>query len=161
MAHYRSYYSEKDTDDDTDIFDQYDPTPYEGGYNMGLTYGRPLQPSEETCYHHSSGSASDNYDEPEFSSYNEPSAYDDEALEEEYSSYARPSYEGDQFRKQRGGSKSESFDDEERTPAGEGGYGRKKLVRHYSRFLYLESYMICLVNMHVSFMCLLVCLARD
>lgn len=161
MAHYRSYYSEKDTDDGTDIFDEYDPTPYEGGYNMGLTYGRPLQPSEQTCYRHSSGSASDDYDEQEFSSYNEPSAYDDEALEEEYSSYARPSHEGDQFRKQRGGRKSESFDDEERTPAGEGGYGRKKLVRHYSHFLYLESYIICLVNMHVSFMCLLVRLARD
>ncbi|KAB2613838.1 hypothetical protein D8674_036154 [Pyrus ussuriensis x Pyrus communis] len=119
MTRYRSYYATKDTDDGADMFEEYDPTPYEGGYDMGLTYGRPLQPTEKTCYRHSSGSASNDYNEPEFP-------------------YARPSHEVDQYniRKQNlgggkekgygGGRKSGSFDDEESTPAGEGGYGRKK-----------------------------------
>ncbi|KAK8967076.1 hypothetical protein KSP40_PGU006123 [Platanthera guangdongensis] len=33
-----------------DDFDGYDPTPYSGGYDITLTYGRPLQPSVEICY---------------------------------------------------------------------------------------------------------------
>ncbi|CAN6702484.1 unnamed protein product [Malus baccata var. baccata] len=138
MTRYRSYYATKDTNDGADMFDEYDPTPYEGGYDMGLTYGRPLQPTEKTCYRHSSGSASDDSNEPEFPSRKESSAYDEEAVKEEYSSYARPSHEGDQYNirkqnlgggKEKGygeGRKSGSFDDEESTPAGEGGYGRKK-----------------------------------
>ncbi|KAM1887723.1 hypothetical protein ACFX13_045931 [Malus domestica] len=137
MTRYRSYYATKDTNDGADMFDEYDPTPYEGGYDMGLTYGRPLQPTEKTCYRHSSGSASDDSNEPEFPSCKESSAYDEEAVKE-YSSYARPSHEGDQYNigkqnmgggKEKGygeGRKSGSFDDEESTPAGEGGYGRKK-----------------------------------
>ncbi|KAI0512443.1 hypothetical protein KFK09_013082 [Dendrobium nobile] len=33
-----------------DSFDGYDPTPYSGGFDLSLTYGRPLQPSVEICY---------------------------------------------------------------------------------------------------------------
>lgn len=33
-----------------DSFDGYDPTPYSGGFDLSLTYGRPLQPSDEICY---------------------------------------------------------------------------------------------------------------
>lgn len=35
--------------DDT-VFDEYDPTPYGGGYDMAQTYGKPLLPSNEICY---------------------------------------------------------------------------------------------------------------
>ncbi|CAN8312000.1 unnamed protein product [Cochlearia groenlandica] len=31
-------------------FDEYDPTPYGGGYDMVATYGKPLTPSDKTCY---------------------------------------------------------------------------------------------------------------
>jgi len=31
-------------------FDEYDPTPYGGGYDVVATYGKPLPPSVETCY---------------------------------------------------------------------------------------------------------------
>ena len=36
--------------DEVADFDEYDPTPYGGGYDIALTFGRPLPPSEETCY---------------------------------------------------------------------------------------------------------------
>lgn len=135
MTRYYTYYTGNDANEDSaDVFEEYDPTPYEGGYDMALTYGRPVAPSERTCYRHSSGEdPEEDYDQPEFSSYQEPSAYDEEAVKEEYSSYARPSQEGDQYnirRQGRGeGRRSDSYDDEEPTPAGEGGYGRKKYVR--------------------------------
>ncbi|XP_059294759.1 uncharacterized protein LOC132047781 [Lycium ferocissimum] len=35
--------------DDT-VFEEYDPTPYGGGYDMAQTYGKPLLPSNEICY---------------------------------------------------------------------------------------------------------------
>ncbi|CAN4078271.1 unnamed protein product [Withania somnifera] len=35
--------------DDT-VFDEYDPTPYDGGYDMAQTYGKPLLPSNDICY---------------------------------------------------------------------------------------------------------------
>lgn len=35
-------------------FEDYDPTPYGGGYDPIETYGKPLPPSKETCYPHSS-----------------------------------------------------------------------------------------------------------
>lgn len=35
--------------DDTQ-FDEYDPTPYDGGFDMAQTYGKPLPPSNEICY---------------------------------------------------------------------------------------------------------------
>lgn len=31
-------------------FDEYDPTPYDGGYDLAKTYGKPLPPSDDTCY---------------------------------------------------------------------------------------------------------------
>ncbi|KAJ0978139.1 hypothetical protein J5N97_013613 [Dioscorea zingiberensis] len=33
-----------------DDFDEYNPHPYQGGYNIVLTYGPPLPPSSATCY---------------------------------------------------------------------------------------------------------------
>lgn len=35
---------------DANCFDDLDPTPYDGGYNIEDTYGQPLPPSNETCY---------------------------------------------------------------------------------------------------------------
>ncbi|XP_038895690.1 uncharacterized protein LOC120083862 [Benincasa hispida] len=37
-------------------FEEYDPTPYGGGYDISETYGKPLQPSTEICYPPSSSS---------------------------------------------------------------------------------------------------------
>ncbi|CAF2082590.1 unnamed protein product [Brassica napus] len=31
-------------------FEEYDPTPYGGGYDIAATYGKPLPPSEKICY---------------------------------------------------------------------------------------------------------------
>lgn len=31
-------------------FEEYDPTPYGGGYDLAQTYGKPLPPSDEICY---------------------------------------------------------------------------------------------------------------
>ncbi|KAM1084706.1 hypothetical protein ACFX2I_022877 [Malus domestica] len=56
-------------------FDEYDPTPYGRGYDIYLTFGRPLDPSNETCYLNSSPSDDFDYKRPQFSSYSEPSAY--------------------------------------------------------------------------------------
>ncbi|KAL7232325.1 hypothetical protein ACSBR2_010361 [Camellia fascicularis] len=85
-----SYYPKGHHDgDDVDDFDEFDPTPYGGGYDIALTYGRPLPPSENTCYPTTSTSSFD-YDRPQYSSYSQPSAYADEALDNEYKSYARP-----------------------------------------------------------------------
>ncbi|XP_057738318.1 uncharacterized protein At5g39570 isoform X1 [Arachis stenosperma] len=39
-------------------FDEYDPTPYGGGYDIAETYGKPLPPSDEICYPPSTGSSS-------------------------------------------------------------------------------------------------------
>ncbi|KAF2323385.1 hypothetical protein GH714_035080 [Hevea brasiliensis] len=56
---------------ETDI-DEYDPTPYGGGYDIALTYGRPIPPSDETCYQNSSLVDEIDYDRPNFTSYAEP-----------------------------------------------------------------------------------------
>ncbi|KAJ6707837.1 hypothetical protein OIU85_028135 [Salix viminalis] len=77
-------------DDQVDDYDEYDPTPYGGGYDITLTYGRPFPSSDETCYPINSASGEIDCDRPHYSSYSEPSAYADEALETEYNSYARP-----------------------------------------------------------------------
>ncbi|KAJ0252991.1 Uncharacterized protein HA466_0120970 [Hirschfeldia incana] len=83
------YYTKDDAD--VDDFDEYDPTPYSGGYDITVTYGRSLPPSDENCYPLSSRSGDAfEYQRPIFSSSHEPSAYDDQALNTEYSSYARP-----------------------------------------------------------------------
>ncbi|CAI0402483.1 unnamed protein product [Linum tenue] len=84
------YYSRADADA-VDDFDEYDPTPYGGGYDLHMTFGRPIPPGDDTCYP-MGRSASDeiDYDRPHFSSHSEPSAYGDDALTSEYSSYSRP-----------------------------------------------------------------------
>ncbi|KAK9936179.1 hypothetical protein M0R45_013036 [Rubus argutus] len=43
-------------DPEIDAYDEYDPTPYGGGYNIDLQYGKPLPPSNETCYPRSGSS---------------------------------------------------------------------------------------------------------
>ncbi|KAL9686473.1 hypothetical protein QQ045_023933 [Rhodiola kirilowii] len=94
--HYQrmSYWSHRPIDDeDVDDFDEFDPTPYGGGYDIHLTYGRLIEPSEETCYQISSGGDDTvDYDRPNYSSQSEPSAYADEVLDNEYSSYSRPKH---------------------------------------------------------------------
>ncbi|KAF2299419.1 hypothetical protein GH714_031885 [Hevea brasiliensis] len=76
--------------DDINCFNEYNPRPYIGGYDMALTYGRPISASEETCYPRSSSANEIDYDYPDFTWYVEPSAYNDDHLQEEYTSYARP-----------------------------------------------------------------------
>ncbi|CAN1277824.1 Uncharacterized protein At5g39570 [Linum perenne] len=84
------YYSRADANA-VDDFDEYDPTPYGGGYDIFLTFGRPIKPSDETCYPKNRSADDDiDYDRPHFSSHSEPSAYGDDALTSEYSSYHRP-----------------------------------------------------------------------
>ncbi|KAF8723491.1 hypothetical protein HU200_021438 [Digitaria exilis] len=53
-------------------FDEFDPTPFGGGYDLFATFGRPLSPTEETCYPCSEPSTS--YDAPHYSA-SEPSPY--------------------------------------------------------------------------------------
>ena len=85
------YYTSND--DDVDDFNDYDPTPYSGGYDITVTYGRPVPPSDETCYPLSSRSGDAfEYQRPVFSSSKEPAAYGDQALNTEYSSYSRPKH---------------------------------------------------------------------
>jgi len=43
--------SYSNTEPKTDLeFEEFDPEPFKGGYNMTETYGKPLPPSEEICY---------------------------------------------------------------------------------------------------------------
>ncbi|KAL0350860.1 UNVERIFIED_CONTAM: hypothetical protein Sradi_4235200 [Sesamum radiatum] len=80
-----------DTGDEVDDFDEYDPTPYGRGYDIALTYGRPLPHSEETCYPNTSSASDDfDYDRPQYTSYADPSAYADDALDNEYKSGPAP-----------------------------------------------------------------------
>lgn len=39
-------------------FEEYDPTPYDGGFDLAQVYGKPLSPSDETCYPLNGGSVS-------------------------------------------------------------------------------------------------------
>ncbi|KAG8643508.1 hypothetical protein MANES_11G043001v8 [Manihot esculenta] len=81
------YYTKKE---DVNDFDEYDPTKYESGYDIAMTYGHPIPPSEETCYPNSSSADEIFYNPPHFTSDTVPSAYTDDRLQEEYTSYARP-----------------------------------------------------------------------
>lgn len=45
---YMVSYSTMEFNEDDDV--DYDPTPYGGGYDPNLTYGKPLSPSVEICY---------------------------------------------------------------------------------------------------------------
>lgn len=83
------------SDEAVDDFDDFDPTPYGGGYDLVLTFGRPIPPSEETCYppndNSSSGSGVD-YERPNYSGSARPSAYGYEgqpASDEGYGGYGR------------------------------------------------------------------------
>ncbi|XP_024180525.1 uncharacterized protein At5g39570 [Rosa chinensis] len=146
MTRYYTYYT--NNQNGADDFNEYDPAPYEGGYDIGLIYGRPLPPSEEICYRRSSSPAKgNNYDSPEFKS-SEPNAYDEKKLESEYSSYIRQSSHKEnnenpdlkqnqqqpkpqEEQRQRS---SESSREEEPTLAGEGGYGgRNKTNKRWWR----------------------------
>ncbi|PON35831.1 hypothetical protein PanWU01x14_333140 [Parasponia andersonii] len=51
-------------------FDDYDPTPYDGGYDISQTYGKPLPASDETCYPRSTTATK------------APSSFNDEAAKE-------------------------------------------------------------------------------
>ncbi|KAJ1396604.1 hypothetical protein SESBI_32528 [Sesbania bispinosa] len=50
-------YSTLETEFNETSFDEYDPTPYGGGYDIAETYGKPLSPSDEICYPHSGSSS--------------------------------------------------------------------------------------------------------
>ncbi|KAI5656892.1 hypothetical protein M9H77_25685 [Catharanthus roseus] len=57
-------------------FEEYDPTPYGGGYNITQTYGKPLPPSDSICYPRSTSQS--NADQPDAFSYGSiPSPYGD------------------------------------------------------------------------------------
>lgn len=43
--------------DDDDFFGEYNPHPYQGGYNLAATFGDPLPPSSNICYPVSSSSS--------------------------------------------------------------------------------------------------------
>ncbi|XP_016716828.2 uncharacterized protein At5g39570 isoform X2 [Gossypium hirsutum] len=60
MAYYSSnYYYEANSEFNEPEFEEYDPTPYGGGYDLDATYGKPLPPSEGICYPRSSGDPND------------------------------------------------------------------------------------------------------
>ena len=71
-GYYRGGGGARDHADEPDDFDEYDPTPYGGGYDLFITFCRPLPPSDETCYPCSAPSTS--YDAPHYSA-DEPSPY--------------------------------------------------------------------------------------
>ncbi|KAF5742214.1 hypothetical protein HS088_TW09G00257 [Tripterygium wilfordii] len=55
-AHYSSStqfvvsYSVSELNKVDDVYEEYDPTPYGGGYDQASTYGKPLHASHEICY---------------------------------------------------------------------------------------------------------------
>ncbi|KAL6009062.1 hypothetical protein ACLOJK_022289 [Asimina triloba] len=79
-----SYYA-RGGGDLVDDFDEFDPTPYSGGYDQALIYGPPISPCEETCYTISSSEI--DYDRPNYSSYSHTSSaaapYSDEYSQED------------------------------------------------------------------------------
>ncbi|RLN13545.1 hypothetical protein C2845_PM09G08300 [Panicum miliaceum] len=97
-----AYYESSRAAEEADDFDEFDPTPYGGGYDLFVTYGRPLPPSEETC--HPCSEPSTSYDAPHYSA-SEPSPYGHHAK-------AKPNYG---FRPQQ----------EQQPSYGGGGYGSR------------------------------------
>lgn len=49
-THYSISYPETDLQFNEPEFEEYDPTPYGGGYDIVSVYGKPLPPSDQTCY---------------------------------------------------------------------------------------------------------------
>lgn len=88
MSYYSKGMERRGDDEDVDDFDEYDPTPYGGGYDLVLTFGRPLPPSEEICYPPCSSSTGIDYERPNYSS--SQAAYADEADFEGRYGYSRP-----------------------------------------------------------------------
>ncbi|KAD3337921.1 hypothetical protein E3N88_33442 [Mikania micrantha] len=43
-------YQDPDSGFNEPEFEEYDPTPYGGGYDIVSVYGKPLTPSDQTCY---------------------------------------------------------------------------------------------------------------
>ncbi|XP_031258198.1 uncharacterized protein At5g39570-like [Pistacia vera] len=50
VTHSRVSYSISNSEFDDTEFEEYDPTPYCGGYDITQTYGKPLPPSDNLCY---------------------------------------------------------------------------------------------------------------
>ncbi|KAJ0082692.1 hypothetical protein Patl1_10955 [Pistacia atlantica] len=50
VTHSRVSYSISNSEFDDTEFEEYDPTPYWGGYDITQTYGKPLPPSDNLCY---------------------------------------------------------------------------------------------------------------
>ncbi|KAH7288829.1 hypothetical protein KP509_31G045100 [Ceratopteris richardii] len=121
-------------------YEEYDPTPFSGGYDQVALYGRPRSPSAETCYpksevsHHGYGGHGYGYNEkpsrieqvvdeerPTFQSEDPPHGADEFG----YSGYGRPppsSFGGGGYGSGYGRPKPSSYEQEE----GEYGYGRPK-----------------------------------
>ncbi|XP_017979201.1 PREDICTED: uncharacterized protein At5g39570 isoform X2 [Theobroma cacao] len=59
MANYSSSYHDAIFEFNEPAFEEYDPTPYGGGYDPDATYGKPLPPSEGICYPLSSVDSND------------------------------------------------------------------------------------------------------
>lgn len=61
---YSISYSKVDSGFNEPEFEEYDPTPYGGGYDIVSTYGKPLPPSDKTCYPHSNSKPINPVSEP-------------------------------------------------------------------------------------------------
>ncbi|XP_070049742.1 uncharacterized protein [Nicotiana tomentosiformis] len=75
-------YSTKQHDDT--VFEEYDPTPYGGGYDMAQTYGKPISPSNEICYPRSvpKSNGLNGFDSFDYGSIPSPYVKHDDLLEE-------------------------------------------------------------------------------
>lgn len=58
-------------------FEEYDPTPYDGGYDQAVTYGKPLPPSDLICYPRSQPKSNTPLDNFSYDSTPPPCAKDD------------------------------------------------------------------------------------
>ncbi|CAA6659759.1 unnamed protein product [Spirodela intermedia] len=115
------------SDEAVDDFDDFDPTPYGGGYDLVLTFGRPIPPSDETCYPpNAANSSSDtgvDYERPNYSGSARPSSYRYEsqpASDEGYGGYGRRPQQEEAYEEQR----PYSFEGDPRPQYGYGGQGR-------------------------------------
>ncbi|PPR91008.1 hypothetical protein GOBAR_AA29668 [Gossypium barbadense] len=103
-------------EDEPDEFDEHNPTPYRGGFDLFVTYGHPLEPSEETCYPSSTPSDGNfDYERPHFSSGSYPYGHDRHGHSKPYSSAHDDDGYGDQHGSHHHG----------RKPEHNSGYGRK------------------------------------
>ncbi|XP_020112126.1 uncharacterized protein At5g39570-like [Ananas comosus] len=81
--------------DDVNDYVEYDPTPYGGGYDISLTFGQPLPPSDDICYpisssqSTSSSSAADS-NRAQYSSDSAASSYYADSTDSGDRRYGRP-----------------------------------------------------------------------